>query len=173
MAGRTSTYAPNQVTIVINHAASGISHTLTGFSEDSIVSVERLVDTFTEYVGADDTHTRVFNANSGARATVSLAQTSESNDVLTFLHEFDREAMSADGMFEMLIKDNSGRSLYFSDEAYIAVIPQGGFSNQMNTRDWVISMTNTTFQHGGNQKVSPATADTLTALGVNLDARWL
>lgn len=171
--GKTATYAPGNVTIVITQESSGIAHVVQGFSEDSIVQVERLAETFTMYTGADNTSTRIYNANKSARLTLSLQQTSSSNDVLTALYVSDVENLSSDGMFTIHVKDNSGRSDYFSDEAYIGVVPNSNFNNSMQTRDWVIHAHNLETNIGGNAKVSPDVQATLTTLGVSVDARWV
>lgn len=170
---RASTYAPNQITVVISQESSGIAHIVSGYSEDSIVSIERNAETFTMYTGADNTSTRVYNANTSATITLSLQQTSASNDILSLLYEADAASLNSDTMFSIQVKDNSGRSNYFSDDAYIGVVPNSGFSNSMNTRDWVIHAANMTSYHGGNAKLNPADQDTITALGGSVDARWL
>lgn len=170
---RASTYAPNNVTIVITQDSSGIAHIISGYSEDSIVSIERSAETFTMYTGADNTMTRIYNANTSAKITLALTQTSASNDILSLLHENDVAALNSDSMFAIQIKDNSGRSNYFSDNAYIGVVPNSAFSNAMNHRDWVIHAADLHTFIGGNAKVVPADQATVQSLGGSLDARWL
>lgn len=168
---RLATFAPNRVTVVLSQASTGLSHIVSGFSEDSIVSIERMVESFALYVGADDTPTRVFNANSAANVTVALAQTSESNDVLSTLYNNDKGSL--DGLFSIMIKDTSGRSYYFAEEAYIGNLPNSGFANSMQTREWVISAASMEHVIGGNAKLTPAGSESLTALGAVVEDRWL
>lgn len=170
---RASTYAPNQITVVITQESSGIAHVVSGYSEDSIVEIQRSAETFTMYTGADNTTTRVYNANTSATITLSLQQTSQSNDILSRLYENDAASLSSDTMFTIQIKDNSGRSNYFSDDAYVGVVPNSAFSNSMNTRDWVIHAANLYSYLGGNAKLNPADVETLQGLGGSVDARWL
>src|SRR5574338_467016 len=105
---RLATFAPNDVTIVLTHESSGMSHIVGGFAEDAIVTVDRNAETFTLYTGADDTNTRIYNANTAGTMTLSLQQTSASNDILMALYEQDRA--SRNGLFSISVRDNSGRS---------------------------------------------------------------
>lgn len=168
---RLATFAPNDVTIVITQLSSGISHICGGFSEDAIVTIDRNADTFTLYTGADDTNTRIYNANTSGMMTLTLQQTSSTNDVLMGLYEQDRTSRT--GLFSILVKDNSGRSQYFSEEAYVGVVPNSGFSNSMQTRDWVIHAPKLESILGGNTILSPEDATALEQLGVNVPNRWL
>ena len=166
----TSTFAPNDVTVVISQG--GFSHVVSGFSEDSIVSIERNSDTFNLYTGADDTNTRIYQANTSAMITLPLQQTSNSNDILSQLYENDRESRDSTGMFNILIKDNSGRSLYSADEAFIAVVPNSSFGNTMQLREWQIQAVRMSVFHGGNAKFSPEDQESFESIGGTVDAQW-
>lgn len=170
---RLSTFAPNDVTIIISQPSTGISHEVSGFSEDSIVQIERVAETFTLYTGADNTSTRIYNANNSAKLTFSLQQTSASNDIFSALYHNDAASRNSTGLFSIQIKDNSGRSNYFSDDAYIGVVPNSNFSNSMQTREWVIHAHNLQTDIGGNGIISPEDQATLAALGVTVDPRWV
>lgn len=167
---RLATYAPNEVSVVITQASTGVVHLVAGYSEDSIVSVERNSETFSMYKGADDSATRIYNADTGLMITLSLQQTAESNDILTALYKNDKQ--SRDALFSILVKDNSGRSYFFAEEAYIAVLPNAQYSNSMQIREWVIHAPNSEMTIGGNARLSPSTQAALEALGVNIDPSW-
>lgn len=173
MSQRLATFAPNDVAIVISHSASGISHIVSGFSEDSIISIERNSDTFELYTGADDTNTRIYKANTSATFTIPLQQTSNSNDILTALYVNDKNTRDSSGLFSITVKDNSGRSVFFSEEAYIAVVPNASFGNAMELREWVIHGVRLETYIGGNSKLSAEDVASLQALGVNVDAKWI
>lgn len=167
---RTATYAPNEVSVIITQSSTGLVHLVAGYSEDSIVAVDRNSDTFSMYKGADDTATRIYNADTGLKLTISLQQTAESNDILTALYKNDKA--SRDAMFSVLVKDNSGRSYFFAEEAYIAVLPNAQYSNSMQTREWVIHAPNSEMNIGGNARLSASAQAALEALGVNIDPQW-
>lgn len=170
---RAATYAPNMVTVVITQDSTGLSHIVSGFSEDSIVQIERNAETFTMYTGADNLTTRVYNANTSAKITLSLTQTSASNDVLSLLYSNDAAALSSDTMFSIQVKDNSGRSNYFSDDAYIGVVPNSAFSNSMQVRDWIIHAGDLQTTIGGNATVNTTDQAAIVALGGTVEAAWL
>lgn len=163
-----STFAPNSVTIAM--VGPDWQHVVTGFAEDSIVSVERQSDTFEMYIGADDSPTRIYKANTALMMTVSLAQTSESNDVLSAVYNKDRT--TRDGVFTILVVDNSGRSRYFAEEAYIGTVPTAAYGNSMQTREWVIHAPKSDVNLGGNSKISASTQAALEALGVTVAPQW-
>lgn len=168
---RLATFAPNDVSVILTQSSTGIAHQIGGYSEDSIVNIEWTTPRYSLYTGADNTGTRVFNASNSATLTVSLQQTSASNDVLSQL--FNNDGRNSDGLFSVQVKDTSGRSIYFSDSAYIGVRPNAGYSNSMMTRDWVIQAFNLEGYAGGNSILSPEDADTIQTLGGTIASRWL
>jgi hypothetical protein len=170
---RLATFAPNDVTVVITQQSTGIAHIVSGYSEDSIVNIERNAETFTMYTGADNTSTRIYNANKSAVITLSLQQTSASNDILSQLYRNDADSRDSSGLFSLSIVDASGRSKYFSDDAYIGVVPNSAFANSMQTRDWVLHAHNLDTFIGGNAVLTPEDQATLVTLGYQPDARWV
>lgn len=170
---RLATFAPNDVNVVITQRSSGIAHIVSGYSEDSIVNIERVAETFTMYTGADNTSTRIYNANKSATVTLSLQQTSASNDILSLLYSNDSASRNSSGLFSLQISDASGRSRYFSDDAYVGVVPNSAFGNSMQTRDWVLHAHNLDTYIGGNAVLSPEDQDVITTLGGSIDAKWI
>lgn len=170
---RLATFAPNDVNVVITQRSSGIAHIVSGYSEDSIVNIERVAETFTMYTGADNTSTRIYNANKSATVTLSLQQTSASNDILSLLYANDSASRNSSGLFALQISDASGRSRFFSDDAYVGVVPNSAFANSMQTRDWVLHAHNLDTYIGGNAVLSPEDQDVITVLGGSIDAKWI
>ena len=170
---RLATFALNDVTVVITQRSSGIAHIVSGYSEDSIVNIERTAETFTMYTGADNTSTRIYNANKSATVTLSLQQTSSSNDILSLLYANDSNSRNSSGLFSLQISDSSGRSRYFSDDAYVGVVPNSQFGNSMQVRDWVLHAHNLDTYIGGNAILSPEDQDTIATLGGVVDGKWL
>ena len=172
MTERLKTYSPNAVSVILTHGATGIVHTVTGFSEGSIVSIDRNAETFTMYRGADDTKTRIYNSDTSATITIPLQQTSNSNDIFTYLYEYDRVRLNSDGLFSIQIKDLTGRSIYYSDEAYIGNVPSSAFANEMQLREWVIHAASLNTVIGGNSRFSEDDANSVVALGGNVLPQW-
>lgn len=65
-------YDPKLVNLIVG----GII--ITGFAEDSFIAVEKMEDTFTEYVGAKGEVSMAENANETGEITITLARTSPS-----------------------------------------------------------------------------------------------
>lgn len=165
-----ATYSPSDVTVVI--AKDGFSHVVSGFAEDGFVSIARNSETFEMYTGSDDTNTRIYKPNTASQVTVSLQQSSNSNDILSQLYLNDRATRDYRGLFSITVKDNSGRSIFSAAEAYIGVLPDAEFGAGMSTRDWVIHCPRTEYFLGGNARFDAADAGSIAALGGTVDARW-
>lgn len=170
---RLKTFSPQTLSIVISQQSTGITHVLSGFVENSMVSVAREMDAFTPYTGADNTPSRVFNPNSSVAITVSLAQTSNSNAVLSWLYTNDINQLNDAGLFSITIKDTSGQTLIYAEEAYISKLPDASFTTSIENRDWVITAVRSDYFLGGNSKLSPEDVATIESLGGNVAPEWL
>lgn len=167
-----ATYNPVDVVIILER--NGFSHVLTGVSEDTIISIER-TDAWNESVGAYGNTTRIYNPVwDKADITIPLQQTSESNDVLNALFHNDIRNISSDNLFSITIKDNSGRSLHYGYEAYVARKPSATYGNTMNNREWMIRVNKLEDTLGGNSKMGQDTAQTVVNFGGDpVAARWI
>lgn len=167
-----ATYNPVDIVIILER--NGFSHIVTGVSEDQIVSIER-TDAWNESVGAYGNTTRIYNPVwDKADITIPLQQTSESNDVLNALFHNDIRNISSDNLFSITIKDNSGRSLHYGYEAYVARKPSATYGNGMNNREWMVRVNKLEDTLGGNSKMSQSTADEVVGFGGDpIAARWI
>ena len=168
-----ASYSPLDVVAIITQESTGVSHRIVGFAEDSFINVERDSGTWSHNTGADNFSTRTYMANTSGKATLSLQQGSPSNDVLMALHLRDAASRNSSGIFSIIIKDGSGRSVYSSSQAYIGTVPNSPFGKEAGTRDWVINCTAVDTYLGGNSLVNPEDVDTLAALDVNVDTAWV
>ena len=170
---RTSTYSPIDVTVVISQESSGLYHVISGFAEDSHVNIEREKETYQHYTGVDNTATRIYSANTSGKVTCSLQQSSASNDVLSALYNYDKQYRgTSKGLFSVTVKDGSGRSIMFAQEAYVGVVPNQQYGSGMNTRDWVLHCTQMDDMIGGNSLVSPEDSAAIDKVGGNLADEW-
>lgn len=136
------TYSPKKVAITV----AGVI--ITGYADGSFVSVERASDTFTKVVGADGEVGRVHSADRSGAITLTLQQTSESNDVLSALQIADELTLT--GKFPVTVKDNNGTSLYIAGEAWIVKPVDAEYSGDMSTREWRIECAVLEAFAGGN-----------------------
>jgi|JI6StandDraft_1071083.scaffolds.fasta_scaffold360683_2 hypothetical protein len=124
------TYDPNELSIVIGNRA------INGFAEDSAVTIE-FEDA--QYGLTTDIHgspTRFRLNKNVAKITLNLTQSSSSNDALSSFVELDR--VNNAGVFTIMVKDNSGTTLFASPECYIDQIPSVEFGNDNKNRSWTI-----------------------------------
>lgn len=167
------TFVPSQLTIVISHTATGSSFVLGGYGADSVVSLERGDPKWESTIGVDGMHERIHRLDTTYRATVSLLQTSMSNDFLSAVAKYDERDLRGGGLFTCTITDKSGRSYVYSDQAYVIEPSSYEFSQTSNTRDWVIVMPYTDAYLGGNDRLSTEHQAVLEKLGVFIDESWV
>lgn len=168
---RVATLSPTDVTVVISQ--KGFTHIVSGYSEDSNITVERGSDSYEKHVGIDNKTSRVYKSDKSGMITLSLAQTSVSNDVLDLLQRNDAAARNSSGLFSVIVKDGSGRSVYSALEAWISKVPNSAFGSSMQMREWVIQAAEMTSIIGGNGKVSAEDVATIEALGGTVAADWI
>lgn len=164
------TYSPESVVVVISN--SNFAHTVNGYTDGSFINITRVIPHATRYVGADNSHARVVRAVTSADVTLTLHQSSESNDVLSRLLQRDEASRNGDDIFTITIKDASGRTVASSPQAYIGTVPDVGFGTEMTDREWVIMTVNMDTTIGGNAKMTESTYDTVTSLGSEVDDYW-
>lgn len=138
-----------------------------------MVTIDRNTPTSTVARGADNTHTRVWQNDTSLTITLTLGQSSNSNDILTYLYEKDRASKDNTWLFTILVKDGSGRSLYHALQAYIAVVPNSSFGNTFQNREWQIHAINSESFIGGNGQFDPSDLDAVLSLDGNPDDRWI
>lgn len=136
------TYLPDEVSVI---TAGSI---ITGLADGDSISIERNEDTFTLAVGSQGDTTRTRNANKSGRITLTLQQTSESNEVLQNLLIADEA--NGNGFFPILIRDNSGKDLHVAEEAWIVRQPSAAYGKESGTREWIIETGSLRSFIGGN-----------------------
>jgi len=124
------TYDPKAVSISANGIPIG------GFADGTFVEIERSEDMFTKVVGADGETSRSKTNDRSGMITITLAQTSLSNDILSGLAYLDE--VSNTGVFPVLVKDNEGNAIFFSEQAWIKKVAPASFSKGIENREWVI-----------------------------------
>ena len=123
------TYDPKKIIIIFG------ARQLTGMSEDSIVSIAPNGDGLQTYVGADGDVARSLDPDATYEVTVSLNTTSNSNDYLSNMYNYDRE--TGDGIAPLLIKDLAGTTLFSAPEAWVANMPEASRGLTVDTQEWV------------------------------------
>lgn len=164
------TYSPEDITVLIN--AGGVAYEVSGFIDGTFITISREVPAATLVTGADKASARVIRSNKSATINLSLLRTVQSNDILTQILNNDQRTRDDTWIFSILIKDNSGRSFYYGDQAFIGNNPDVNFSTSVEGNDWVIQVLDLDQYNGGNSKFAPSGAQALLALGGEIATRW-
>jgi len=126
------TYNPASVIISIG----GVP--MSGFADGTFLMIERDEDAFTKVTGADGYTTRVKSNNRCGSLTLTLKQSSPSNDVLSGFANLDE--LSNAGVVPILIRDISGTSTYFSATGWIRKYPSSEFAKELSNREWILDL---------------------------------
>lgn len=137
------TYDPSNVQIIIG------GHAAKGFADGTFISLAFDEDQFTKNVGADGEVSRTKTNNESGTATLTLKQTSDTNDVLSGLALADK--VSNSGVVPLMIKEiGSGKTLVFTQAAWVQKIPDITYSKGIEVRAWTIATAQLDVFVGGN-----------------------
>jgi len=162
-----STYSPSDVSVIY-----GLKH-ISGFMEGSFVSIKRETPIF-NHVRSMDGHCAIsVQKYSTYTITLTLAQTSSSNQ---FLHSLQKTMMKSltkldstspfSGLSSLsgikttvsniisklpfIIKDGSGNSVFFGTDVWLSEEPEVVYSAGMEGRTWTIKCLNASSSIAGN-----------------------
>ncbi len=135
-------YSPKDVQVIFG------GNIISGFADGSMVTISREVDGFTKHTGSQGEVTRVKSANKSGEASIMLAQSSPSNLILSAIEAADE--LTSNGILPFIVKDVSGKSIYFAGEAWIRKTPDSEFSDVVTDREWIIDFAEMLPIVGGN-----------------------
>lgn len=138
-----ATYDFSQVTVIVGGIPIG------GFADGTSVSITFDEQQFTKITGSDGLTTRSKSNNFTGTVELTLQQSSRSNDVLSALWIADRTANA--GVVPMLVKDNSGRTLWAAQHSWVQQMPGQEFGKETSDRTWILDCANLIGFTGGNQ----------------------
>lgn len=136
------TYNPKKVAVI----AGGFL--MNGFADGTFVKVAFNNDQWTLQMGADGEGTRSKSNDFSAQVEITLMQSSDSNSILQGFWSSD--SLSDSGVFPLLIKDNSGRSLFVAEQAWVKKQPDAEFAKEAGPRVWVLETDKLIPFEGGN-----------------------
>lgn len=172
MAISVGSYAPSELTVVISHKGTNTNWLLTGYGPDTNISIERPDPTWDLNVGTHGDLERIHRLDKTVRATITLQQTSESNDLLTGIMQYDEKDLRSGGLFTCTIADKSGRTALYSNFAFVIQPNTYEFGQSPSTRDWQIIMPYADQHIGGNGLMSAETIEKLRVFEVYIDDSW-
>ena len=136
------TYSAKDVTIIFNGA------TITGYADGTFMTAARDNPAFTIGSGADGEGWRAKSSDKTGTITLTLLQTSLSNDVLSAFAILDEA--SGNGVGPFLAKDGSGRTLISAQTAWIEKQADSEFARDQSDREWVLKTDSLNVLVGGN-----------------------
>lgn len=139
------TYTPHDVSVNI----AGL-YDISGFSDGTFIELSKEVAPYSYSSAMDGETTRTFVNDSNYRVTLTLAQSSPSNNILNALHAVDVATQL--GKFPLMIRDRSGTTNFFSPNVWIENVPNVTFGKDMDTRKWVFNCSECTLLVGGSEK---------------------
>lgn len=125
-----NTYNPKEITIALGH------HIVTGYAEDSFVSIDPSGDGVTRVVGCDGEVTRSISPDDTAVVKIVVQQMSPTNSFLQ--QQLDRDIKTGDGLFPILIKDLQGKMVFSSDAAWPVRRASRAYGRTAGNREWEI-----------------------------------
>lgn len=137
-----TTYDAKKVAVIVG----GIP--MSGLADGTFVSIERDEDSFTKVVGADGQTSRAKSNNRGGSMSLTLMQSSPSNDVLTAFMLADETANA--GVVPIAVVDFSGRTKFASAFGWIKKPPVAEFGKELSEREWVFDLSDVDIFIGGN-----------------------
>ena len=126
--GKIATYNPKKVTISLGN------HIVTGFADESFVSIDPNGDGVTKKVGCDGEIVRSISPDDTYIVKLSVLQTSPTNAWLQRMFAADVE--NGTGMFPILVKDLSGSTVFKAAQAWPAKPASRGFGKESSNREW-------------------------------------
>jgi hypothetical protein len=136
------TYNPAQVQCIV----AGIP--ISGYADGTFITCGRDNDAFSSGSGSDGEGWRAKSNDRTGTLTLTLLQTSESNDALSALAIADE--LSGDGVGPLMLKDGSGRTLFAAETCWIAKTADVEFAREVTGREWMIKTDALEVFVGGN-----------------------
>lgn len=122
------TYNPKEVIVTLG------THIVTGYADDSFVTIDPNGDGVTKKVGCDGEIVRSISPDDTFIIKLSVLQTSDTNAFLQQKLALDRK--TGDGMFPVLVKDLKGGMVFSSDAAWPIKAASRGFGKEAGNREW-------------------------------------
>ena len=127
---QVKTYNPKQVTVSLGN------HLVTGYADDSFISIEPNGDGISKKVGCDGEIVRSISPDDTYLVKLTVLQSSATNSVLQ--KKFDNDKSNGNGMFSILVKDLKGTMVFKSSYAWVTKPAARGYGKESANREWEI-----------------------------------
>ena len=130
MADAIKTYNPKEVVVDCG------THIVSGYADDSFISIEPNGDGITKKVGCDGEIARSISPDNTYKVKITLLQNSDSNSFFSNIADYDRA--TGNGLFPVLIKDLRGGLLFATEAAWVIKKSPATRGKETNNREWEI-----------------------------------
>lgn len=124
------TYNPKEVVIALGN------HIVTGYAEDSFVSVEPLGDGVTSKSGCDGEVVRSIDPNDRYTVKIVVQYGSPTTTYLNDRRKLDKK--NGTGAFPILIKDLMGNETFKSDVAWVTKAASFSKGKEAGNKEWTL-----------------------------------
>lgn len=139
------TYDPKKVILTVGGVPIG------GFADGTFITLERTNDAYSVHSGADGEVSRAKSNDKTAALVITLAQTSDSNDVLSGIGQLDERANA--GVVPVLLKEIGGNTTIFAGTGWIRKFPSVEYAKEVSNREWTLDLAESEVFVGGNQGI--------------------
>ncbi|MCK5609859.1 hypothetical protein KAR91_48755 [Candidatus Pacearchaeota archaeon] len=139
---RVRTYDPKAGVLTIGGTPIG------GYADGTSIEHDFDEDAYSKVNGMDGVTSRAKSTNKGSFLTITLAQTSPSNDTLSALALADE--LSNTGVVPVVYKDLSGTTTLFSPNGWVRRKAPLSYDKTITNRIWIIDLADTDVHVGGN-----------------------
>lgn len=125
-----TTYNPKKVTAALGR------HIVTGFADDSMITIEFAGDGTSYVAGADGEIVRSIDPSEIFTLKISLQQTSKTNAYLQKMYDMDKK--DGNGTFSVNINDILGKEQFTGEVAWVTKPASFVRGKAQNNREWEI-----------------------------------
>lgn len=136
------TYNPKKVSVIVG------GKIISGFTDGNFIKAARNSDMWSLKTGVDGIATRSKTNDKSGKITITLHQSSPSNDYLSTLALSDEA--SDTGAVPILIRDSNGTSLVSCLTGWVKKLADGDYEKEVANRVWVIETDELVLFNGGN-----------------------
>lgn len=128
--GRVTTYNPRKITCVLGR------HIVSGFADDSFITVEPASDGTSYVIGADGEMARSVDPSRVYTVKIALLQASASNAYLQQM--YDKDKNDGSGTFHLMIQDILGQEKFVGSVAWVTKNAYWSRGKAQGNREWEI-----------------------------------
>lgn len=136
------TFDPKQTVLTVGGIPIG------GFADGTFLQFEYDEDAYNKVVGADGITSRAKTNNQGGTLTITLAQTSPSNDILSGYANTDK--LSNTGVVPVVVKDVNGTTVIFAPNGWVRKQASLEWGKEISDNEWILDLTDVDVVIGGN-----------------------